>query len=179
MNFSQVPGAAWLTGPIDDETSLLFFFFEYEFSFTICCSSKKYVTASSKTDPSFPPLRKEAIAQTCPPHFFLEPFKVPAISHTPHDQIIWIMHSTMITMCFQNQKWMGSARKIVEWNGRHISPSGEIDTQHLECAVWGTCFLFFCVRWSETALGPGFRGFVRLLKNVPVHFSSCSLLTAH
>lgn len=38
------------------------------------------------------------------------------------------------------------------------------------------CFLY-CVRWSQTDLGSGFRGFVRPLKNVPVHFSSCSFLT--
>lgn len=137
-------------------------FFEYDFSFMICCSSKKYVPALSKTDPSFPPQEISYSTNLSSP-FFLDAFKVPAISHTPQDQIMWIMHSTVIRICFQNQRWIDSDRQY-----KSEMAVTSVQPERLTCSIWslqsGGLLPLFCVRWSETALGWGFRGFVRLLK---------------
>lgn len=109
--------------------------------------------------------------------FLLDAIKVSAGSHAWFESI---MSSAAIRICSQDHWPIGGVRKNSKAGLSVITCAG---AGRLTRSIWslrfgGVCILF-CVRWSETAPGLGFRGFVRLLKNVPAHFSSWSLLTVH
>lgn len=101
------------------------------------------------------------------------------ISHSPCPNLNYVDHNSSAVRRFcQNQYSIGPSQKnesemtIVFWS------TYKIDMQHLESAVWGTAssFLREVVRGSS---GFKLQGLCEVVKNVPVHFSSCSLLTVH
>ncbi len=143
----QLPDTAWLYILL----MMKWIFFDYDFCFKICCSSRKYMPRTSRTDASFPLEMSYNTSPVLPP-FLLDAFKVSPISHTPHVQI-WIMFITI-------QEEMLS-ESILD-RPSHLP---NVEDWHAAFGACGLrdCFLF-CVRWSEAALGLGFRGFVRLLK---------------
>lgn len=83
------------------------------------------------------------------------------ISHSPCPNLNYVYYNST-RRCFQNQYVIGCVKEW-KWNDHRIRT--DVEDWHAAFGVCGLrdCFLF-CVRWSEAALGLGFRGFVRLLK---------------
>lgn len=137
-----------------------FIFFDYVFSFMICCSSKKYIPTTSKTEPSFSPLE---ISYSTSPVLPISPGclqGLSCISHTPWPN--WMNYVFNRDQTMLSKSIVDSQKKLKAKWPSHLS---NVEDWH---AAFGVCGLgdrfLFCVRWSETALGLGFRGFVRLLK---------------
>lgn len=70
----QLPDPAWLYILL----MMKWISFDYDFSFKICCSSRKYISGTSRTDsPPLPPPGNKLQHKPCPPHFSWMPSRSP------------------------------------------------------------------------------------------------------
>lgn len=125
----QLQDAAWLY--------ILFMmkwiFFDYDFSFKICCSSWKYMSSSSRTDPSFFPRSGNKLQhKPCPPYISWMPSRSPLYLTHPGPNLNYFYYN-----------WKTLSKSILELgqrkrNDHRICPTWKIDMQHLESAVWAT-----------------------------------------
>ncbi len=162
--------------PLDDEITLSWqwLFLQHSLFF-------QEVYSQSIQDKSlFSPSGNELQHKPCPPHFsrMSSRSRLYLTSHTPcPDFELCLLHFIRGLGMLSESILDGLRQTNDSEMPSHLPDMGD---WHSAVGVCGLrdCFLF-CVRWSEAALGLGFRGFVRVVKNVPVHFSSCSLLTVH
>lgn len=123
----QLPDTAGLY--ILSMTKLIFF--DYDF-FKICCSSRKYMPSTSRTDPSFPSLEiTQALSSPISPGC-LQGLRY--ISHTLCPNLNYVYYSST-RRCFQNQYLIGWVRKMKAKWPSHLP---NVEDWH---AAFGVCGL--------------------------------------